>query len=287
MRWPWQHPTAAEARALFLAAGPSSSASPQLKGALRKLVRALPEPFRLHAEAASSALVVDPSGWDDIAELPPTPEHLDALQVAVIEGEQVHLGYVARDGASSTRAMHPLGLVSKGPSWYLVAGTDAGLRTFRVDRVTSVEGTGAPVVRPEGFELSDAWRLIADDVDRRRTPLTVRAAAAPEHLPLLQMVLRSRVRVGAPGADGRVSLEIRAHGATAIAGELAGLGGAVEVLDPPEVRARLASIGAELQRAYADVQRPADAGEAPARSTGWSGPGARPDRRPGGARPGR
>src|SRR5215203_6033251 len=43
--------TAAEARALFLVAGPSSSATPQVKAALRKLVRALPEPFRDHAEA--------------------------------------------------------------------------------------------------------------------------------------------------------------------------------------------------------------------------------------------
>jgi predicted DNA-binding transcriptional regulator YafY len=34
--------TAAEARALFLVAGPSSSATPQVKAALRKLVRALP-----------------------------------------------------------------------------------------------------------------------------------------------------------------------------------------------------------------------------------------------------
>src|SRR5580704_2914080 len=39
--------TAGEARALFLLTGPASvAASPQLKGALRKLVRALPEPLR-------------------------------------------------------------------------------------------------------------------------------------------------------------------------------------------------------------------------------------------------
>ena len=38
--------TAAEARALFLVAGPSSAATPEVKAALRKLVRALPEPFR-------------------------------------------------------------------------------------------------------------------------------------------------------------------------------------------------------------------------------------------------
>src|SRR3954469_2814961 len=54
---------AAEARALFLVAGPSSTATPELRAALRKLVRALPESFRTQAEAASTALVVDPLGW--------------------------------------------------------------------------------------------------------------------------------------------------------------------------------------------------------------------------------
>src|SRR5215210_7582895 len=57
--------TADEARALFLVAGPSPSATPQVKAALRKLVRALPEPFRDSAEAASTRVVVDPVGWDE------------------------------------------------------------------------------------------------------------------------------------------------------------------------------------------------------------------------------
>src|SRR6478609_4584576 len=43
---------AAEARALFLVAGPSP-ATPELKAALRKLVRALPEPFRADASGAA------------------------------------------------------------------------------------------------------------------------------------------------------------------------------------------------------------------------------------------
>src|SRR6478609_522197 len=55
--------TANEARALFLVAGPASTATPNVKAALRKLVRALPEPFRVHAEAASTAIVSDPLGW--------------------------------------------------------------------------------------------------------------------------------------------------------------------------------------------------------------------------------
>jgi predicted DNA-binding transcriptional regulator YafY len=54
----------AEVRTLFLLTGPSSAATPELRAALRKLVRALPEPFRKTAEAASKAVVVDRSGWD-------------------------------------------------------------------------------------------------------------------------------------------------------------------------------------------------------------------------------
>src|SRR3954467_2181017 len=38
----------AGARALFLVAGPASSATPEVRAALRKLMRALPEPFQPH-----------------------------------------------------------------------------------------------------------------------------------------------------------------------------------------------------------------------------------------------
>ena len=81
--------TASEARALFLVAGPSSSATPEVKAALRKLVRALPEPFRDHAEAASTAVVIDPAGWDRPTRPRRTPPLLDAIQRAVVEGLQV------------------------------------------------------------------------------------------------------------------------------------------------------------------------------------------------------
>src|SRR5918998_6750726 len=57
--------TASEARALFLLAGPASASTPALRSALRKLVRALPSPFRADAESAADAVVVDPAGWGE------------------------------------------------------------------------------------------------------------------------------------------------------------------------------------------------------------------------------
>ena len=252
--------TAAEARALFLVAGPASAATPEVKAALRKLVRALPEPFRDHAEAASTAVVIDPAGWDRPSRPHRTPALLDAAQRAVVEGQQVTLGYTARDGSSTTRVVQPLGLAAKGSAWYLVASTDAGLRTFRVDRMTAVEPTGEPVVRPPGFDLGEAWRLITDEVDKRRAPVVARALARPDAVWICRTVFGSRVRIGPTSADGRVEVELRGHTTRSLAAEVAGLGAMVEVLEPDEVRRDLAMVAAELTGLYA-----AAAGSVPGR----------------------
>jgi predicted DNA-binding transcriptional regulator YafY len=239
----------AEARALFLVAGPASQATPQVKAALRKLVRALPETFRESAEAASQAIVVDPMAWGQRSPERPPPPFLDDLQQAVIDGEQVELGYVARDRAESTRVVHPLGLATKGTTWYLVAGTAAGQRTFRVDRVTSVDRTGEPVVRPEGFDLNEAWREVTQNVEGQ-APLWAVGTAAPEVVQILRWQFGPRLRIGPARDDGRVAIEVGGWHPHQVAGMVAGLGRGVEISEPPEVRAELAAIGRQLTELY-------------------------------------
>jgi len=239
--------TAAEARALFAVAGPGA-ATPEVKAALRKLVRALPETFRAQAEAASTAILRDGTDWDRPAAGPPT--HLDALQQAVVEGRRVRLGYAGRDRPAGERTVHPLGLVAKGQVWYLVADTDAGLRTFRVSRVRSVALTDQPVVRPEGFDLAATWRTILADLDDRRLPIRARARVDPSLLAILRSVLGTRCSIGEADADGRVALEVRGASVAALAGELAGFADGLEVDEPPELRARLAALGARLADRY-------------------------------------
>jgi predicted DNA-binding transcriptional regulator YafY len=242
--------SAAEARALFLVAGPSSSATPELRAALRKLVRALPESFRTQAEAARTAVVVDTDSWGRSAPSRPTPPHFETVQQAVIEGEQLTLGYVARDGSSTSRTVDPLGLAAKGSTWYLVADTDAGRRTFRVDRITAVEPTGLSAPRPDGFDLADAWTEIISEVERLRSPVTVQAWVDPDMVGLCRWLLGNRVSIGPAGPDGRVEMEIRGQSHRSLIGELAGLGTGVEVRDPPELRHGLAQIGRDLAALY-------------------------------------
>lgn len=241
---------AAEARALFLVAGPASSATPQVKAAVRKLIRALPEPMRLGAEAAATAVVVDHGGWGDTPARRDAPVHLDAVQQAVVESREVTLAYVARDGAATTRVVQPLGLAAKGSIWYLVADTPSGQRTFRVDRVTAVEPTGQPATRPPDFDLAEAWRAIADEVEQKRQPMAAEGRASAEVVWLLRLMFADRVQIGPPVDDGRIPFTLRGFDERSLAGELAGLGGQVEVLGPPVLRERLVQIASEIVSLY-------------------------------------
>ncbi|WP_329289115.1 helix-turn-helix transcriptional regulator [Streptomyces sp. NBC_01455] len=294
--------TSREIGALFLAAGPLS-ASPELRAALRKLMRAVPAPMRPHAEAAAKAILVDGLDWSRTAG--GSGPHRHALERAVLDGRQVRLGYAHADlalaegdlgedgsggrgwggcgsgvrgagghgagghgadeggsGGSGSgvrwsgermtgeRTVDPLGLVSKAGRWYLVAGTGEGLRTFRLSRVTSVEPTGAPVRRPEGFELASAWRELASEVEQRLSAVSVRAHADPDALPVLRQLLGGRLRTGEVQPDGRVAFTADGPSVEVLAAQLAGLGARIEVLGPPEARESLVRLGRSLAAVY-------------------------------------
>ena len=243
--------TADEARTLFMVAGPEAAATPELKAALRKLVRALPEPFRASAEQAASSVVVDPDAWgrNRRAKRPPM---LDALQSAVADGRQVELSYADRTGQPSTRTISPLGLAQKGTVWYLVANTDAGRRTFRVGRVTDVQPLDTPVVRPDGFDLEEAWKEIVANVDELRSPHRVELLADPDVVHLLQWMFDRQLHVGDTAADGRVALSIGCQSIERCTAEIAGLGARIEVMAPAEARDRLARLAKDLAQIYVD-----------------------------------
>jgi predicted DNA-binding transcriptional regulator YafY len=241
--------TAAEARTLFLVAGPSAAVTPDARAALRKLVKALPETFRADAEAAASAVVLDAAHWGTTA--PPPPRHLDVLQRAVIDAVQVRLGYTDRRRASTERIVHPLGLVAKGSTWYLVAGTDAGLRTFRLGRISSVAVTTEPVVRPDDFDLAEAWESVVAEVEEQRRSVRATIRVAPATVHWLGGQFGTDLVVQRMLPDGRAEVELGGPHPAFIAERLAGWGDRIEVVGPPEVREHLARIGRELVAAYA------------------------------------
>jgi predicted DNA-binding transcriptional regulator YafY len=243
--------TSGEAQALFALLGPAANTVPEARSALRKLVRALPDTFRPDAEAAARAVVVDRAGWGK-----PTPDRpalVAPLQDAVVRSRKVRLTYAGRasgDGQPSERLVDPWGLVDKGGLWYLVAGTEKGRRTFRLDRVVSAEVTDLPADRPPDVELAEAWAQVVDQVEQARSGYTATLVADAWLVRGLRLSFGSYLEVVGDEPDGRVRATVAAQSTTAVAEQLAGWATLVEVVGPPEVITELARLGRVLVDRY-------------------------------------
>jgi predicted DNA-binding transcriptional regulator YafY len=244
--------TAEEAQALFMVAGPGALAGlgvePGVRSAMRKLLAALPEPLRQQAVGAGRGVHVDPSGW---GRGPDQPRHLPALHQAVADGEQVVLRYAKPGRPVAQRTVHPFGLVSKGGTWYLLAGSERGLRTFRVQRVRGVRPTGQAVARPENFDLASAWEEANAGYARRVSVLEVRLRMDPSSAGRItdQLAWVGATALDGPADDGATHRAGFPNEGAAVA-ELARFGTAIEVVDPPEVRRHLATLGRHLVDRY-------------------------------------
>ena len=241
--------SATEAQALFLLVGPAAAVSGEAKAALRKLVQALPQTFRADAEAAATATMIDPTRWGERARA--RPEVVDVLQDAVVRRRKVRLAYADGGGRRSERLVDPWGLVDKDEVWYLVAGTERGRRTFRVDRVLAVGPTDEPAERPDDFALAEAWEEVVGEVEEHRSRTWATVLIEARFVPILRDHFGRHCHAEPPGPDGRARVRIAAPTPLDIARNLAGWGAEVEVLDPPSVRAELARIGTELAARYA------------------------------------
>lgn len=239
--------TSSEATALFLFLGPSTATVPALASAVRKLARALPEPFRGEAEVAAEPVVADPARWG--ASPGARPEVVERLQDAVVFRRKARFDDAGREGPSRQRLVGPYGLVDKDGVWYLVADTDQGERTFRLDRMASVSVSDDSAERPPSFDLSRHWAGVVREVERRRSVMSA-TVLAPPRLPVLRALFGQHCQSLATQDDGRVRVRVGAHLALSIAETLAGLGAAVEVLEPARVRTELARLGAELTALY-------------------------------------
>ncbi|MGC2161488.1 MAG: YafY family protein [Silvibacterium sp.] len=158
----------AELNALLMAQ-PRSLGDPRLAAAaeraFQKLLASLSGPMRARAEAIRERLYVDASGWH------PSTEDLSLLadvQDAVARDCKITFNYTRADGQSGPRTVDPLGLVAKGASWYLVARTPDGLRTYRVSRMKSFIALAISCERPEGFDLAAYWKESTTQFERQR-----------------------------------------------------------------------------------------------------------------------
>lgn len=208
------------------------------EAAFIKLMAALPAVGRRDAEYVRQHIHVDSAGWRRQEDAVPL---LPALQDAIWRERKVKLSYQRGDDTAVERLADPLGLVVKGSTWYLVAAVEGELRTYRVSRVTAAELTGEPALRPPGFDLAAYWADSSAAFVANLPRYTVTALVTPETLTRMRFARGwARIeQVDDPGADGRQRVVLRCEEEEDACEYALGFGPGMEVLEPPELRARV------------------------------------------------
>jgi predicted DNA-binding transcriptional regulator YafY len=165
---------------------------------------------------------------------------LATVRAAVFAGHRLDLRYAARDEEARWRTVDPVGLVSQGGRWYLLALRDGHERTYRLSRVREVRERAEQAVRPPDVDLDEAWRA--------------RRAAFLAALPTLPVEVRVRasrradllhtageVLAEEPAADGWLRLTVAFGDAVHAERVLWSMAADVEVLAPAELRTALAA----------------------------------------------
>lgn len=235
-----------EAETLFLAGlpGPATQLglADQLLSAQLKLSAALPERSRASAQRMAQRFHLDPVGWfrsSDQARLLPTLAH------AVWTETVIEIGY-RRAQSTVTRRIHPLGLVLKAGTWYVVAERSEERRTYRVSNIEALTPTGERFTRPKDFDLVQFWTESsrAFEVGIYREQAVLRAS--PRALMRLErlgatVADAARDTAEAPDSDGWVQITIPIESLDQAAIDLLMLGTEAEVLKPRELRRRIAA----------------------------------------------
>jgi predicted DNA-binding transcriptional regulator YafY len=130
---------------------PAAADADDLVGsALTKVIRALPDSVSRQA----AALREHASAAPDRRSARPDPATLSALVAAVAARRRVLVTYRSESGNEWEAEVDPWAVVVRFGRWYLLchAHRADGIRTYRVDRVRSVQQMGHPFELPDGLD---------------------------------------------------------------------------------------------------------------------------------------
>src|SRR5262245_30642623 len=206
--------------------------------ALSKLTAALPAALRERAASIRQRLYVDTAGWrgatENLAMLP-------VVQEAVSRDRKLSMIY-RRHGENVEpvqRLVDPLGLVAKGSTWYLVAQTPEGFRTYRVSRIEEAQVLDMPCERPPNFDLEAHWKTSTDEFRENMPRFHATLRLAPSAAAWVRRWRLAWKELAPPDAEGWTSFQARFYEEDEAAFVLLGLGARVEILEPVALRERV------------------------------------------------
>lgn len=219
------------------------------RGALAKLDQVLPDDQRHEIAWARRALLATGMHRTDLETLAPV---LEKLRRAVRDHRRSRMDYQGRSQVEPTRReVDPYALVHRWGWWYLIGYCHLrqDLRTFRVDRIASLELLGAAFEVPPDFVLHEY--LDQEPGTQPRFEVQMRFHPEAAHLALDNQTYWERLEIQ---ADGSVLVTFAAPDLIWAASTALAYGPVVEVLSPAEVRGMVIEWAQAVVKSYAEPE---------------------------------
>ena len=248
-----------EAEALFMAGLPGPAAQLGLgtvvAAAQLKVMAALPPELRSRASRLVERFHLDASGWFSASDDVP---HLATLAAAVWDAHEIRMVY-DRGPEGVTRTLAPYGVVLKGGVWYVVGAVDGQIRTYRVSRVLAAEPLEARFERPSDFDLASHWSASSEAYERDAPTVDITVRLRPGRHGGLEGAIGERAFAGAtrldvPDPEDWEHWRFTLPWPDEAPGRMLAVGSGIEVLEPPDVRDRVASTAARIVERYRAVE---------------------------------
>lgn len=245
-----------EVRALFMLSIPSPltqlGVDQDLKAAMLKLSASLP-PTRQDEELRTRRRIhLDASWWFQPDE--PVP-HLQTIHKAIWEDRVLRVTFRRKFMSEVDREISPYGLVAKASVWYLVYDSRHCPRAIRVSKILDAKMSNEHFQRPADFDLAVFWRKWCEELEMNRAqfPVLARVSAQLQHF--LPHYFGSRLKALTDNAtstaeDGWITLSLPFESFEEARDRILGFGGAVEVLDPPELRESVIDYAKQIVNFY-------------------------------------
>ena len=216
-------------------------------GATAKLDNVLPDALLQQVARTEQTLVIGGLTALDYRPFDPT---IHLLRRCIDERRQVQLGYRGVSGQETERCIDPYAMALQWGWWYLVGYCHLrdDLRTFRVDRIQSVQPLDETFSAPQGFSVREYLERAMQYEPRYQVQVNLRGMA----LVRAKQGRNGWLQMGAE-QDGSALVSFGTDDLQWAMGWVLSLGPEAQALQPPELVAATAAAGREIAAVYDQV----------------------------------
>lgn len=248
--------TSEEAISLFLGGSVIEQVDQKtaIRQALIKIESILPEEYKREIEEARKSILFDMTSWFGKKK---REDFLEDLREAIFKKKRLLIIYPSHcQLIREERKIDPYGLICKAGVWYLAAHCHqrGQIRTFRIDRIKGAKELKESFSLPDDFDINRYWKESVKAYEERKGEYRVKIKVDREMASIARRYIWDGEEVVVQ-SDGSIIFQMDVDDFGYATHFALGFGQYAEVLEPEELRKRVAQEAGRVVKRYRKERR--------------------------------